>query len=464
MTYEVKEVVMAHEVALAKRFLEYWVMEPGFADHFWEKPQEELKRIRLEELKGYLTELRMLVDPGEAIRATRMSDEERPALVKAYRAFQNGKLAERNDLKYVDCVPTEPRFKAWRTRQESRCWAELGAHNDGIIHTPLIFELSLGCSVGCPFCGVAAKKLQGVFRATEDNLALWRGILETTLDLMGPAAGTGTLYYASEPLDNPDYEKFAFMYDEIMGRVPQLTTATSMRRPERTRAYLQATAARQFIHRFSVLSLDMMHRIMDFFTPDELLRVELLPQFVEAPTANFSRAGRARDMDSDKVMKGDTGTIACVSGFVVNMVERSVRLITPCTACEKYPTGELILAKESFTDAASLREVLEGLIARFMREDFPKDEVLRLRNGIGFDKTEEGILFYRDSGFKLKFDGNDDLPKKYYHLLCDAINEGGKSSYDIAGDLYEKYDIMPAQIFFMLKKFIDAGLFLEHYE
>ena len=44
------------------------------------------------------------------------------------------------------------------------------------------------------------------------------------------------------------------------------------------------------------------------------------------------------------------GTIACVSGFLFNMVERNVRLISPCNASERWPLGYRIYDEGTFTD------------------------------------------------------------------------------------------------------------------
>ncbi len=125
---------------------------------------------------------------------------------------------------------------------------------------------------------------------------MWHDILSFAKEAIGPAAGWGTCYYATEPLDNPDYEKFADAFYDVFGVVPQLTTAAAMRKPERTKAYLEK-AQGQFrrVHRFSVLSRDILHRIYDCFTLDELVPVELLPQFDEAPASHFAKAGRARE-------------------------------------------------------------------------------------------------------------------------------------------------------------------------
>lgn len=343
--------------------------------------------------------------------------------VRRHRAFIQEKV---DDIKYLTnkfCVPSNPARRAWRARQMNRCWVELGSRNDAIIHTPTTFELALGCSVGCPFCGVAAQKLQKVFRYTEENQKLWRGVLSFMKETVGTAAGSGTCYYASEPLDNPDYEKFADDYFDTFGVLPQVTTAASMRNPQRTKKILVDSHAKYpRVHRFSVLSLDILHKIYKNFSPEEIVCVELLPQFFEAPSCKFAVAGRARTLENkDKLANEEEGgTIACISGFIVNMAEKSVRLITPCNSSEKYPTGEQIIAKEYFSDLSDFKRVINELIGTYMVENFSKDYPLYLRKNIIYELTDDGIQFYRPESFRLKFNGNDDLPKENYQRVLEA--------------------------------------------
>jgi len=83
------------------------------------------------------------------------------------------------------------------------------------------------------------------------------------------------------------------------------------------------------------------------------------------------KAGRNRGVD-----QGVEGTIACVSGFVVNMWERSLRLVTPAAASAEHPTGELVYETVSFTDGASFEQVLRGMIERHMHETIGLEDVL----------------------------------------------------------------------------------------
>lgn len=450
------------EVAEAKRAMELWTMEPGFREAFLVAPEETLSAHGL---SVDALAVKILADHDTALKYQKRPPGELPLAVRRYRAFIREKIAWRERMIKELCVPKHPAFRAWRNRQANRCWSELGSRNRSLIHVPITFELDLGCSVGCPFCGVMAERLQKVCPYDEENAALWKGVLSFAKETVGDAAGQGTCYYATEPLDNPDYEKFTDAFFEVFGLVPQLTTAASMRKPERTRAYLfDALKKDRRVHRFSVLSLDMLHKIYETFTPEELVCVELLPQFTEAPHNLFANAGRAREDDGLRREEGNGSTISCVSGFVVNMAERSIRLITPCGADEAHPTGEMHIAKKFFADLDDFKYVLVSMINRFMQTEIPKNQPLYLRPGISFEKTEKGIEFFRSEKFRLKFFGADDLSPVLYHNVLDKLEIGGKTACDVAGELMEESGAFPANVFFILEKFESAGLFLEPYE
>ncbi|MEX5284139.1 radical SAM family RiPP maturation amino acid epimerase [Selenomonas sputigena] len=462
MTLDMKDGAYLAEVGQAKRFLELWTMEPGFAGRFQEAPEKTLTEYGL---RGDIEALRILAIEQEAEKHSEDPPEALPRTVQRYRAFVREKFESRQRMVDADCVPEEPMFRAWRGRQRNRCWMEMGLHNAALIHVPVTFELSLGCSVGCPFCGLSAGKLQQVFQRNEANRALWRGILLYLKETVGAAAGAGTCYYATEPFDNPAYEAWTADFYEIFGVVPQVTTAAAMRRPERTRDYLAWALERSAgVHRFSVLNLDTLHRIHEFFTPEELVRVELLPQFSEAPANCFAKVGRARSIKRAKVGVGDEDTISCVSGFVVNMAERSVRLLTPCSASAEQPTGEQIIAKEGFADLEDFKRLISYMIKEYMRKEFPKTMPLFLRRGVSAEDTAEGVRFFREERFWLSFCSDETIPAVCYREVLHLLQEGGRCAYDIAEQLMEEKGMTPAIVFFLLRKFEQAGLFLEPYE
>ena len=94
----------------------------------------------------------------------------------------------------------------------------------------------------------------------------------------------------------------------------------------------------------------------------EAVRLLLLRTLPE-DASGFIQAGRNRDDN-----QGTGSTIACVSGFVVNMFERSVRLVTPVAASDEHPTGEMIFDTATFTDGVSFEDMLRQMIGRHMHE------------------------------------------------------------------------------------------------
>src|SRR5207245_1954647 len=111
----------------------------------------------------------------------------------------------------------------------------------------------------------------------------------------------------------------------------------------------------------------MLNRVHETFTADELLEVELVLQNPEAMTPK-APAGRARLLDGRPDRLGPRastlagGTIACVTGFLVNMVERTIRLITPTRTCEQWPLGYRTAGLRRFRTPADFRHGIEELI------------------------------------------------------------------------------------------------------
>lgn len=343
-------------VAALKRLFELWAFYRDFHDGYLADPAAALASSGLD------------VDPRAASLVLLHRFPEGgvgplPETFVWYRDFVEGRFARtvRNRSRYEI---KDPRFRDWRARQIRRCQRDMPYMSRFMHHLSVAFELSLGCSVGCPFCALSAGKLQGIFRHTEEHAALWRETLARLHNLIGDSVSSACLYCATEPLDNPDYELFlADFYDEF-GCVPQTTSAAATRDLERTRRLLRwGQETDLHFDRLSMLSTHDCDVMLDAFTAEELLYTDLLPQFPESSVANIKKAGRNIDNES-----APAGTIACVSGFIINMVEKSVRLVTPVDADEEHPTGEIIYEKAGFEGADGLEDVVREMIERHMRE------------------------------------------------------------------------------------------------
>ena len=357
------------QVAALKRVFDLWALDSEFHDAYLDDPSHVLAKtgLNVDPRAVALLLLRGLPD-GDDRRAAL------DALPETYIWFADlmeGRV-KRNMATRANDLPCDSRFRDWNLRQQRRCEREMGPRARLMMHYPVTFELSLGCSLQCPFCALSADKLKGVFRHTEENAALWRDVLTRLHRIVGDAAGRALCYYATEPLDNPDYELFLEDFFCEFKRVPQTTTAAATRNIERTRRLLRwGLEADEHFDRISVLSRKDLDALLAAFSPEELLFCDLLPQFEEAPFSNFIKAGRNHGSG-----QGAGDTIACVSGFVVNMWERSVRLVTPVTASADHPTGELIYERAVFTDGAEFERSIRGMMDRHMHKTLGLKDLL----------------------------------------------------------------------------------------
>lgn len=377
-------------------------------------------------------------------------------VVTAYRDFYKWKVEMRDSYR-ARSAPSDTRFAQWRSRQIARADAQLSAGaGSQIIHAPFCVELARGCSVGCSFCGISAPKLTDIFFHTDENAALWRDVLGVMKDLCGEAASCGFCYWATDPLDNPDYEKFCADFQDVTGSWPATTTALSLKNPERTRALIRMANERDcLVNRFSILTLKMIDRVHQTFTPEELLYTECLGLNPESDLVK-ANAGRFRDkalndpsmlerehkklegkvkvLDPERegtIPLSDAGpeTIACVSGYLVNMVDRTVKLISPCPASERWPLGYMIFAESSFTTAAEFRAAVESMVAGQMIESIDEDRVIRFRRDLKYVPTDDGFEL-TTSFHRVRFTNR--AAPEYLHQLGSAIQDGARPAGIIA--------------------------------
>ncbi|TWH46394.1 radical SAM family RiPP maturation amino acid epimerase [Sporomusa sp. KB1] len=445
-----------HTVAQVKRFLEWYIGDPDFRAAYEQAPSETLAcyqlNVKVEDMDCLCKDPLCNLYQGKY--------ENLPVAVQWYSAYMLEKIGHRNRLQEHDCVPKNPAFKAWRQRQLNRCWGELGSNNVGFIHVPLVFELSKGCSMGCEFCALASAKLEGIFRATTENSTLWRDILLKSREIIGDAAGSGVCYCATEPFDNPDYEEFSRIYQEIFGVVPQVTTAAAMRQPERTKKFLQEAAKMPGIHRFSVLTLELYREILQYFAPEELLFVELLPRFPEAAAYNtVTKAGRAREENGEESV---AQTISCASGFIVNLVEKSIRLTTPCNADEAHPTGEIKPGQMLFTNSADFAEKMTLMINTYMPISLDSGQILRFQEYYTSCPSKEGFTLASKAKFRVNFQNSPEIKQDIYGMIGELIQQKKWTARQIASTLLTKNDIAPAETFYCINYLFKAGCLVEY--
>jgi radical SAM family RiPP maturation amino acid epimerase len=381
-----------------------------------------------------------------------------------YRRDMERKL-EWRDLIKTESASDNPVFREWRKRQMARCLLELGeSQTNHITYVPGAFELAQGCSVNCWFCALDAPPLTGLYRYTPEHAALWSEIQTAMKDTLGKGARWSSLYWATEPLDNPDMEAFCEDFHRIHGMYPQTTTAVPLRDVERTKALLKNSFSKGcLVNRFSVHSGEQLVAIHENFTAEELANTELLLENPENPIA-MVRAGRLYNLDerdpelakrenkrtldalkkenpaiaehlekavinvcylSEEKVEGIRvnipNSIACICGFLIRMIPGTVELIAPCAADDDWPMGYMVFDRRYFSDARDFRIALDELIRDNMPEHVTAEDDVAFSKRVNFTCLENGFSLSTVFG-KITYAG--DRIGQYLLHLGNALNEG----------------------------------------
>ncbi len=458
-----------------KRFLEVWCGNDSFRELVEKDPYKAAKTYGL---KADPEEIRALWDNEYAIKQN-ANKTPLNSSVQRYRNFNIEKVKWRRWVR-DECEPKNTRFKEWRKREMARCLSQFGELvHDKLIYTPLCIELSRGCSVGCRFCAFSAPPLTGNFLYTKENARLWRDILNILKDLIGPAARWGTCYYATEPFDNPDYEKFCIDFSDIMGMFPQTTTAVPMKNPGRTRNLLKLARSRGCkVDRFSILTLKMLERVHKEFTADELTNVELIVQNQESSLTKSISGRFMKEMEKNpeavknelrKILKKGEKldekkiselpkTVSCLAGFLINMVDKSCKLVSPRDADKKWPLGYIVYDEGAFNDAKSFRNLLEKMIRDNMPLSVSEIDTLRFRDGLKYKSLPNG--FEVTDKYRQFFVKNDNIAGCIKNI-GEYIRQGNKTAGEIALLSFYKYALPEETIIEIIDSCLKYGV-LDH--
>lgn len=448
------------EVSHVKRFLDIISLIPGSRDEYIADKQGFIKDHELRLTAQDIDFLYFPEAPKEKLAI--ISDPKRlsemPESFFRYRQFFANKIAYRDEMIKKLCEPSNDKMKKWRQRQIRRCDGVLGGLNGSFVHTVVTYELASGCSVGCSFCGLDAGPLRKIFRYTPENKELFRDVIRRCHKVLGDAAGHGMMYFATEPLDNPDYEQFENDFYEEFHNIPQITTAVFDRDIERTRRLINGIAnGRGFVHRFTLRSLEMAKTALEKYSPEELLMVELLPQFPEAPAfVPYVKVGREiREEQSDAPSETDQGTICCVDGFCINFPEKRFRLISPERVCERYPKGIYESGWIDFESGEDLEKKLERFIDDHLEQDIPNDKKLSLYDYlyIGEHKGRRCIISRYGEAIPLK--------ETYMEEIAKLLETGLYDRRQIASQVAGKNLTTAENAFWYLNRLWDGGCIKE---
>ena len=276
-----------------------------------------------------------------------------------------------------------PEYTAWRFRRVAAVRNELGSFGWALDHPCHAVEMAVGCSVRCPFCAFDAGNLQTVFDFSRpENRERVRAVATGMARVLGWPAGHGMLYWSTEPHDNPHYVKLLAFWQELTGAM--LCTATARAGVDWVRELIDYYSTGPVPWpRISVLSRGMMRRLHTTFSPMELRDTSLLMQQKDAEAHRTKVPGGRermlrqlvdaddlRDVDFENLPEGfepPQGSIACISGTLVNMVKRTVKLISPCYTTMQYRYGYRVFDETTFDDGPEgFEAALERIIGRSM--------------------------------------------------------------------------------------------------
>lgn len=273
------------------------------------------------------------------------------------------------------CRDYTPRFLRWHQRQVRRGYFELGAFAYYTEHYPFTVELSKGCSLNCYFCAVSAPRFE---RALEYRDGSWSSDLESFQTILGPGARNGVLYFATDPFDNPDYEKFAVRMEQQLGMFPQTTTALWTKNLDRSRKFLELALGCRELTRYSLLGEGWIDLAVTELKP-QLQRVEFVVQTLRSRLELFN-SGNVRTMKV-KTRKVKKGTISPISGFLYRPVDKTLQTVVSCNGSPANPTGCELGAP---VDATNLQGALADLVGKMKVELAPGDSVC-LRQDVRID-------------------------------------------------------------------------------
>jgi len=264
---------------------------------------------------------------------------------------------------FRNAEPTHRGWSSWRRQQIKRYSSEdSSAREKQIMYIPFAIELTQGCSGGCSFCGLSAPKLSGLgnrFSEVEDE---FRELLLELRTSAGRFGQCGILYWATDPLDHDEYTSFARVFEEVFDIFPGTTTALGETYPSRLKALINSNARkRPWGRRCSLRNQAAYKTIKRVTSASQRFGISFIPQFINIPKTK-ALAGRQLTHESIDNQQSQGGSIACMTGLLINLPSKHTNLITPCLAEAMNPNGyRTVIAQLSKKDAR-LAESVSTLI------------------------------------------------------------------------------------------------------
>lgn len=262
--------------------------------------------------------------------------------------------------------PVNKSWNSWRNSQAKRYQSEDNSlRASKITYIAFAIELTDGCSGGCSFCGFSAHSLRKKQMSYEENQNDYRILLKEFSNLAGKEyAKTGVLYWATDPLDHPQYSLYAKDYAEIIGIYPHTTTAIAENNIELIKNIIREQRdynKKPWNIRISLRSEKAYQYLCENLTLEDRSIIQMNPQYKSRQTS-FARTGRAFKNSSKNDQAVHGGTIACMTGFLASLPKNKIQLITPCMANTKNINGYRILQTTVVDESTNIHRTLAKTI------------------------------------------------------------------------------------------------------
>lgn len=409
-----------HELSIisqAKRFFECCEGDQAFrqaADtgQFTTEQRNRLKEIGVlfdlsevsllwEEPKAFLSCINQINQKGLQEIPTEYMELFRPyPVLELWLRYSQRKKIQYDEISAIQNLHSpNPPYEKWRRRRIASAESELGAFNHNIDHPVLAFELSDGCSVQCWFCSFSAGKLTNVLDYKE-NKDYFRSVVQSCVNVLGRIpAGLALLYYATEPYDNPHYIDYMKEFEDLTGSTVCTSTAACAKK-EWIDQLVEFYRPRNLPWpRLSILSAAMLRQVHENHSPEQLRDVSMVIQSKDSERPKVA-GGRILEQQNDLRQRSTKdylqeiipqGTIACVSGFYINLIQKTIKLVSPCYTSEQWPYGYRVFDEAQFDSDLEFQKTLIDMIDRNMPETLPAGMPLRLRDDLVFRRMENGF-------------------------------------------------------------------------
>ena len=363
-----------------------------------------------------------------------------------------------------------PEYTAWRNRRVMAVRNELGSFGWSLDHPCYAVEMGVGCSVQCAFCAFDADKLQTVFDISRpENRELVRGVAAGMANILGGwTTGHGMLYWSTEPHDNPHYVRLLEFWYRLTGAM--LCTATARADVDWARDLIEFYGKGPVQWpRISVLSRGMMRRLHKAFTPLEMRDTALLMQQKDSVRVKVP-GGRERMLkqlvEADDLRKVDfenlpegfeppQGSIACISGFLINMVNRTIKLISPCYTTMEHRYGYRIFDEATFEGPEDFEIALQRIVKRSMVVRPYPEMPMRWRDDLKVVLQPDGFTLLSPTT-KRDFRKGD-----LHRCTAELIGRGDLSYEQVFDALADEPQIGPMTAMVMLDSLFDGGYLCE---